>query len=108
MKRIMTFCAMGMGLLAVSGCGLATRDTWNDPGTWKPTGANEANLQAMIANPDDLYEGRGERGSSAVIATTMVNRVLTGSIAKLPTAGGLSFGGGTSATTSVGQTSAPQ
>ena len=42
------------------------------PGTWKPTGINDQNLRAMLANPQDSYNGtgaltsRGDSGSRAV------------------------------------------
>jgi hypothetical protein len=43
------------------------------PYTWRPTGANDSNLRAMIANPGDLEHGEAattERGSAAAIAAT--------------------------------------
>ena len=102
MKRILTSCAVGVGLLTLAGCGIASRESWDDPGMWRPTGANEVNLQAMIANPDDLYEGRGDRTGSGVIATSTVNRYLTGAVPAAPKGkDGSSSGGG-------GQSSAPK
>ncbi len=108
MTRSLTSCAIALVLLSLAGCDVATRDSWEDAGTWRPTGANQTNLQAMVANPDDLNIGRGERGGSAIIATTAVNRVLTDKIKPLPVAGTLTFGGGTSSSAGGGQAVAPQ
>lgn len=47
------------------------------PGTWKPTGANEHNLRAMLADRRDLDAGspsRTDRGNGAARAVT---RLLT-------------------------------
>jgi hypothetical protein len=59
--------------LALAGAG-CTEDPLDRPGTWRPTGANDANLRAMIARPDDLARGsgttlgRGQAGSAPVTA----------------------------------------
>lgn len=44
-------------LLAIGGCG--NRDPYRRTDVWKPTGANAANLAAMVANPQDLIRGHG-------------------------------------------------
>ena len=108
MTRSLAFSAMCVALLSLAGCNVATRDPWEDPGSWRATGANQANLQAMIANPDDLYGGRGERGTSGVIAASTVNRVLTDKIKPLPSTGSTTFGGGSGGGGGGGQTVAPQ
>ncbi len=99
---------LGVLLVGLAGCDIAARDSWDDPGSWRSTGANDANLQAMVANPNDLIAGRGDRGTSAVIATTAVNRYLTDKIKALPTTGGLTLGGGGSAAAAGGQAVGPQ
>lgn len=61
------------------------------PGTWQPTGANEHNLRAMVADPRDLEAGAGaatDRGSGAARAVTrlLVDRrrpLLNASISRL-------------------------
>ena len=56
-------------LLALTGC----TERWFDPGSWRPSGANERNLQAMVANPNDLQGGVGastDRGNGAARAVT--------------------------------------
>lgn len=40
-------------LLLPAGCGLNS-DPMKQPGTWEPTGANDINLRAMVADPADL------------------------------------------------------
>jgi len=85
-----------------------TRDSWNDPGTWQATGANETNLQAMIANPNDLYGGQGHRGVSGVIAATTVNRVVTDQVKPLPQVSGTTFGGGAAGASGGGQILGPK
>ena len=47
-------------LLPVAGCGSVV-DIYERPGTWRPVGANDANLRAMIADPDDLVTGVADR-----------------------------------------------
>lgn len=57
--------------LAASACSNETEI--DRPGTWQPTGANEHNLRAMVADPRDLQAGAGaatERGSGAARAVT--------------------------------------
>lgn len=54
------------------------------PGTWQPTGANNTNLQAMIADPAHLDRGVGastDRGAAGADATT---RLLEGRRRALP------------------------
>ena len=59
-------------LAALSGCSGYDPMSWDRPGTWQPTGANNANLHAMIADPSHLDRGvgastdRGHAGSDAV------------------------------------------
>jgi len=58
-----------LGLVAAAGC----TDAFDIPGTWKPTGVNEANLQQMIVDPAQLRRGVGtttSRGQAASVAIT--------------------------------------
>jgi hypothetical protein len=107
-RRLLPLGAIGFMSVALLGCDVASRDAWNDPGTWQSTGANNVNLQSMIANPNDLVAGRGERGGSAIIAATAVNRVLTDKIKALPTSLTYTVGASSTAAASGGQVSAPQ
>lgn len=56
-------------VLLLAGCG-ASGD-FARPGTWRATGANDANLAVMLANPGDAVRGvaaRTERGQPASLA----------------------------------------
>lgn len=59
--------------LLLSGCIATTNDPWNRDGAWRSTGANDANLRAMIADPSHLSRGAQPatpaRGEAATIAT---------------------------------------
>ena len=39
--------------------GCANRDPYERLDVWRPTGANSANIAAMVANPRDLIRGHG-------------------------------------------------
>ena len=107
--RVMMSCVAATLLLGLGGCGMAGRDSWEDQGSWRATGANDMNLQSMVANPNDLIAGHGDRGGSGIIATSAVNRYLTDKLKQLPEPGGLGLGGGSAAAASGGgQVSAPQ
>ena len=62
-------------LTLTAGC--APEYEWDRPGTWKPTGANDANLQAMVADPQDLSSGRGMLTNRASGPARAVTRLLT-------------------------------
>ena len=84
-------------LVGLSGCGSANVDPMDTPGTWQPSEANNVNLRAMLANPDDFFGGVGDRGSLATPASDAVYRLLTDKVKPLPLVSGVKFGGGTSA-----------
>lgn len=68
LRPALAACAL---LLAATVC--ACEPAIDRPGTWQPTGANEHNLRAMVADPRDLQAGAGvatERGSGASRAVT--------------------------------------
>ena len=46
-----------LSLIVLTGC--LGRDPYARTDVWHPTGANAANLAAMVANPHDLMRGRG-------------------------------------------------
>ncbi len=64
---------LGAGLSLV-GCG--SLDPYEKPYVWHPTGANEANLAAMVANPHDLLIGRGVGITDAAPRVLAIERVL--------------------------------
>lgn len=68
------------------------QEPYERPGTWRASGANDANLRAMIANPGDLERGaapvapaRGEMGALAASRLSFPSG---------PAGGGGSGGGG--------------
>jgi hypothetical protein len=58
--------------LALAAGGCIDPEPFTRPNTWQATGANDANLRAMIANPADLQRGlapaTAARGEAAAIA----------------------------------------
>ncbi|MGG5817308.1 hypothetical protein [Falsiroseomonas sp. HW251] len=99
----------GLMLVApvLAGC---TVPPWSDPfdrpGTWQPTGANEANLRAMAQNPADLERGQGATTAQGATAFRPIDRFVRGQRAALPqvsSAGGAGSGG-TGSGVAAGQT----
>jgi hypothetical protein len=58
--------------LALAAGGCIDPEPFTRPNTWQATGANDANLRAMIANPADLQRGQAPataaRGEAAALA----------------------------------------
>lgn len=73
-----------MVALLVTGCAYDMSDPYQRPGTWNPTGDNDANLRVMVANPHDLVEGTGQSTSAGAEAGPPVARVLAGKRYPLP------------------------
>ncbi len=69
---------LGAGLLlggALLMLGACTEDPFDRPGTWRPSGANEANLRAQIVDPAQLRRvvGAGtDRGSAGTQPITVL------------------------------------
>ncbi len=61
-------------LLAMPGCAQTDADI---PGTWRPSGVNDQNLRAMLANPADAYGGVGATTSRGDSGGRAVTRLLT-------------------------------
>ena len=74
-------------LAAMSLAGCASTDPLTRDGLWQPSGANEANLAAMVANPADLIQGRGAEGSDGQRAAAAVARLRTDHVKTLPDSG---------------------
>ena len=55
-------------------------------GTWRipPVSSNEANLRAMVVNPQDLVSGRGEPNTIAKEGVRPVNNLFQGKRPPLP------------------------
>jgi len=63
-------------LLGLMGC--EQIDPLTRDGLWHPTGANAANLRAMVAVPGDLALGRGTRTADGNAAARAVDRYRAG------------------------------
>ncbi len=70
-------------LLPVAACGAAF-DVYERPGTWRPVGANEANLRAMVADPDDLVTGVADHSADGQVVAAAVARYRAGKVKALP------------------------
>jgi hypothetical protein len=70
--------------LLVTGCAPDLFDPYTRPGTWRPSGDNDANLRVMVANPHDLVEGTGQTTTTGATAAPPVARVLAGKAYPLP------------------------
>lgn len=95
-----TGCA-AVSLLMLGGC--AQIDPLTKEGVWRPTGANDANLRAMVAVPSDLAYGRAARTSDGRSAAQAVERLRTGKVYPLQDVGISKLGGGASAAPAAGQ-----
>ena len=82
------------GLLLLAGCNQL--DPYHRQGMWEPSGANAANLAAMVADPRDLIRGRESRTlPSSKDQVVAVGRVWSGTVAK--SSSGSASGGATAA-----------
>lgn len=54
------------------------------PGAWRPTGVNDQNLRAMVAEPAHLQRGVGASGAVAPAATAPVDRLYRDQVRPLP------------------------
>lgn len=74
-----------LAIPALAGC---TTPPWSDPferpGTWQPTGVNDANLRAMAQNPADLERGRGATTAQGFSAVRPVDNLVRGQRPQLP------------------------
>ena len=78
--------------LMLGGC--AQIDPLTKEGIWRPTGANDANLRAMVAVPSDLAYGRAARTTDGRSAAQAVERLRTGKVYPLQDVGISKLGGG--------------
>lgn len=75
-----------LGLLVVAALlgGCEWYDPFQRPGAWRPTGANEANLRAMVGRPADLTFGAQAEGSDGHLAADAVDRLREDRVRRLP------------------------
>jgi uncharacterized alpha-E superfamily protein len=66
---------------ATAGClvtllaGCEALEPYQRPYSWHPTGANVANLAAMVADPHDLLHGRGAAVTDGTTAAAAIDRL---------------------------------
>ena len=92
MKRAVRIAAGAAVLALLWGC--AGPDPYDFPHTWRPTGANDANLAAMAVRPADLARGRGTGPTDAQVAAAAVDRLRAGRVKALDSGGGPSSSAG--------------
>jgi type IV pilus biogenesis protein CpaD/CtpE len=79
--------AIGAGSIALVGmlAGCAASDPLLNPNLWQPSGVNEANIAAQVADPADLTHGRqSASGTDGELAAAAVLRLRTGHVKTLP------------------------
>jgi hypothetical protein len=69
-------------LVALIGCNQI--DPYTRPGNWRPNGANDANLRAMVAVPADLAVATPASSADGNLAAAAVARLRTGTVLPLP------------------------
>jgi hypothetical protein len=78
--NVMTARKLAGCFLSLWAAGCSAEDPIDRYGTWKPTGANDWNVRAMVANPGDLARGeaaatdRGDAGAQAVTRLLLERR----------------------------------
>lgn len=72
-------------LAALAGCGAI--DPLTRPGVWHPIGANDANLRATVANPQDLVNGAASPLADGTLAAAAVARYHADRVKPLPDSG---------------------
>jgi hypothetical protein len=82
------------GTLGLAACQQIDPYTRNE--MWQPTGANQGNIAAMAANPNDLIRGHGLPASDSKEPTLAINRIWTDTPKALLDPGGTSSSGGSS------------
>ncbi len=77
---------LSLAALALSGAlaGCTTLDPLTREGLWHPSGANEANLAAMVADPADLVRGKDYEGTDGQMAAAAVARLRVNRVKQLP------------------------
>jgi hypothetical protein len=91
-----------MFALVATGCAAEKTDPFERPGTWSVTGANDANLKVMVADPHDLISGRGETNNMASEASPPVQRLFSGKRFPLSTESASGLGQSTTTQSSTG------
>ena len=81
MTKTLQLTALGVVAMLLSSCDAL--EPYDRDYTWRATGASQANLAAMAANPADLVQGRGSDGSDGLQATAAIERLRHGKVKAL-------------------------
>lgn len=90
LPRLLASCALSAWTLA--GCSLT--DPYQRPGTWRPEGANAANLRQMLAEPAQAVWGAPEGEADGAMAAEALARLREGRRHALPEVSTQRGGGG--------------
>lgn len=99
MNRCTHHCFLLSALVGLAGC--ADRDPYLRTDVWQPTGANAANIAAMVVNPRDLIAGRNAPTQSARASEMAVEHIWTGQLQPLASSASGQGSGQSSATASA-------
>jgi hypothetical protein len=72
-------------LLCLVGCDRV--DPYTRPGVWRPNGANDANLRAMVTVPSDLVLGTPPGPADGNLSTAALTRLRHDHVRSLPESG---------------------
>lgn len=106
-SRRLRLASLAGGLLALAGCSTVSNsvgdvfarfDPYQRPGTWRPLGVNESNLELQVARSADLVQGRGAQDVDGVTAAAAVDRLRRDKMRPLPINGISGVGSNASAT----------
>jgi type IV pilus biogenesis protein CpaD/CtpE len=92
MSKPINIMLLASAVLTLAGC--ADLDPYHRQHVWYPTGASQANVAAMVANPEDLIRGRGNAKVDGAVAENAVTRVRQDRPKPLLDPGGFTAGGG--------------
>jgi type IV pilus biogenesis protein CpaD/CtpE len=73
------------GILLLAAC--AMTDPYKREGSWRPNGANDTNLRAMLVSPSDLVSGVAAAGSDGQQAAAALDRYRQDKPRRLPDSG---------------------
>lgn len=78
--------------LAVAACDSV--DPFEREGSWRPAAANEANLRAMLVEPDELFVGTSAHGADGQMGGSAVERLRADRVRPLPASRLVQIGAG--------------
>jgi hypothetical protein len=76
-----------MATLALALAGCDAMDPYRREGTWRPNGANDANLRAMVVSPSDLVRGVSSTDGNGQQAAAALDRYRNDKVRLLPDTG---------------------